>query len=110
MTSLRSLLGHPPLGLALQGGGAHGAFTWGVLDALLEQRANPIVAVSGASAGAMNALLLAHGLLEGGRDGARQALAAFWNALGQSVPWDAWGLLTSDGAQFSAPAFRRCPR
>src|SRR5688572_23570487 len=61
LMSLRSLLGHPPLGLALQGGGAHGAFTWGVLDALLEQRANPIVAVSGASAGAMNALLLAHG-------------------------------------------------
>jgi NTE family protein len=90
-----------PLALALQGGGAHGAFTWG---ALLEQRANRIVAVSGASAGAMNALLLAHGLLEGGRDGARQSLATFWNALGQSVPWDAWGLLTGDGLQFSAPA------
>lgn len=93
-----------PLALALQGGGAHGAFTWGVLDALLEQRANPIVAVSGASAGAMNALLLAHGLLAGGRDGARAALAAFWTALGASVPWDAWGLLSSDGTQFSAPA------
>ena len=93
-----------PLGLALQGGGAHGAFTWGVLDALLEQRANPIVAVSGASAGAMNALLLAHGLLAGGRDGARETLNQFWTALGQSVPWDAWGLLTSDGAQLSAPA------
>ena len=93
-----------PLALALQGGGAHGAFTWGVLDALLEQRANPIVAVSGASAGAMNALLLAHGLLEGGREGARAALAAFWNALGQSVPWDAWGLVTGDGVQFTAPA------
>jgi len=93
-----------PLGLALQGGGAHGAFTWGVLDALLEQHANPIVAVSGASAGAMNALLLAHGLLEGGRDGARQALSDFWTALGQSVPWDAWGLLSGDGSQLSAPA------
>jgi NTE family protein len=104
LMSLRSLLGHPPLGLALQGGGAHGAFTWGVLDALLEQRANPIVAVSGASAGAMNALLLAHGLLEGGRDGARAALSAFWNALGQSVPWDTWGLVTGDGAQLTAPA------
>ncbi len=92
------------LALALQGGGAHGAFTGGVLDALLEQRANPIVAVSGASAGAMNALLLAHGLLAGGRDGARAALAAFWTTLGQSVPWDAWGLLHPDGTQLSAPA------
>ncbi len=95
---------HAPLALALQGGGAHGAFTWGVLDALLEQRANRIVAVSGASAGAMNALLLAHGLLEGGRDGARAALARFWTALGASVPWDAWGLVSGDGTQLSAPA------
>ena len=93
-----------PVGLALQGGGAHGAFTWGVLDALLEQRANPIVAVSGASAGAMNALLLVHGLLEGGAEGARATLAKFWSALGDSVPWDAWGLLTGDGLQLSAPA------
>jgi NTE family protein len=93
-----------PLALALQGGGAHGAFTWGVLDALLEQRANRIVAVSGASAGAINALLLAHGLLAGGRDGARATLATFWTALGQSVPWDALGLVTSDGTQLSAPA------
>ena len=93
-----------PLALALQGGGAHGAFTWGVLDALLEQRDDPIVAVSGASAGAMNALLLAHGLLAGGRDGARAALKDFWTALGQSVPWDAWGLTTGDGSQLSAPA------
>ena len=92
------------MALALQGGGAHGAFTWGVLDALLEQRADPIVAVSGASAGAMNALLLAHGLLEGGRDGARATLARFWTALGASVPWDAWGLVNSDGTQLSAPA------
>ena len=92
------------MGLALQGGGAHGAFTWGVLDALLEQRANPIVAVSGASAGAMNALLLVHGLLEGGTEGARATLAKFWSALGHSVPWDAWGLVTGDGSQLSAPA------
>jgi NTE family protein len=92
-----------PIALALQGGGAHGAFTWGVLDALLEQRANPIAAVSGASAGAINALLLAHGLLEGGRDGARAALSRFWNALGESVPWEAWGLVNGDG-ELSAPA------
>jgi len=87
--------------LALQGGGAHGAFTWGVLDALLEHTANPIVAASGTSAGAMNAVVLAHGLLEGGRDGARAALASFWQALGRVVPWDALKMLASDGATLS---------
>jgi NTE family protein len=92
------------LGLALQGGGAHGAFTWGVLDALLEQTSNPIAAVSGASAGAMNAVLLAHGLLEGGRDGARAALADFWQDLGRTVPWDAMGLLSGDGERLSPGA------
>jgi NTE family protein len=62
-----------PLSLALQGGGAHGAFTWGVLDALLE-RGVPMAGLSGASAGAINATLVAHGLAEGGMDGARTAL------------------------------------
>jgi NTE family protein len=88
--------------LALQGGGAHGAFTWGVLDALLEHTANPIVAISGTSAGAMNAVLLAHGLLEGGRDGARAALAAFWQDLGRTLPWDAMKMLGSGGDSLSA--------
>jgi NTE family protein len=92
------------MALALQGGGAHGAFTWGVLDALLEQRADPIVALSGASAGAMNAVLLAHGLLEGGRDGARRALADFWQDLGRAVPWEALGLLSGDGQRLSPGA------
>ena len=59
------------LNLALQGGGAHGAFTWGVLDALLEDSSIDVEGVSGTSAGAMNALCLAHGLMTGGRDGAR---------------------------------------
>ena len=71
--------------LALQGGGAHGAFTWGVLDALLE-RGFAIAAASGASAGAMNAVVLAHGLTQGGGDGARAALHAFWQAIAQRVP------------------------
>jgi len=87
--------------LALQGGGAHGAFTWGVLDALLEHTSQPIVAASGASAGAMNAVVLTHGLLNGGRDGARAALAAFWQALGRAVPWDAMKLLSGDGDTLS---------
>jgi NTE family protein len=74
------------ISLALQGGGAHGAFTWGVLDTLL---ANPRVhfeGLSGSSAGAMNAVVLASGWIKGGRDGARQALAEFWTAVGKQMP------------------------
>lgn len=72
--------------LALQGGGAHGAFTWGVLDRLLEDDRLEIEAVSGASAGAMNAAVLADGLHAGGRAGAREALRRFWTAVGRSAP------------------------
>lgn len=76
----------PLLNLALQGGGAHGAFTWGVLDALLEDGRIGLDGVSGTSAGAMNAVVLAHGWMEGGRDGARAALRRFWTALGDTMP------------------------
>ena len=69
------------LDIALQGGGAHGAFTWGVLDRLLEDEDIGITAVSGASAGAVNAAVLASGLANGGREGARRALSDFWEAL-----------------------------
>ena len=65
--------------LALQGGGAHGAFTWGVLDRLLEDERIEIDAISGTSAGAMNAVVLADGLMAGGREGAREALRRFWS-------------------------------
>ena len=67
-----------PIHLALQGGGAHGALTWGVLDRLLEDRRLEIRAISGTSAGAMNAVVLADGFAEGGREGARAALRTFW--------------------------------
>ena len=67
--------------LALQGGGSHGAYTWGVLDRLLEEDDLEIEGISGASAGAMNAAVLAHGLAVGGREGARQALNAFWQGV-----------------------------
>lgn len=67
--------------LALQGGGAHGAFTWGALDALLEDGRVDFEGVCGTSAGAMNAVVLAHGWLSGGRDGAREALARFWDEI-----------------------------
>jgi NTE family protein len=65
--------------LALQGGGAHGAFTWGVLDRLLEETQLRIDAISGTSAGAMNAAVLAHGWLAGGASGARAALDRYWD-------------------------------
>jgi NTE family protein len=69
------------LTLALQGGGSHGAFTWGVLDRLLEDERVDIEGISGASAGAVNAVVLAHGYTAGGRDGARAALHCFWHAV-----------------------------
>ena len=90
----------PPIALALQGGGAHGAFTWGVLDALLEQVSFEVCSISGTSAGAINAVVMADGLLRGGRDTAREALDAFWRALGRAVPWDALGL-ARDGERLS---------
>ncbi|UFW45905.1 MULTISPECIES: patatin-like phospholipase family protein [Bradyrhizobium] len=70
----------PPrkLSLALQGGGTFAAFTWGVLERLLEEPSIAFDTVSGASAGAINALLLATGLAEGGREGARSRLNRFW--------------------------------
>jgi NTE family protein len=67
--------------LALQGGGSHGAFTWGVLDYLLEDGRLNFEGISATSAGAMNATVLAYGVLEGGREGARTALYNFWKAV-----------------------------
>ncbi len=67
--------------LALQGGGSHGAFTWGVLDRILEDERIAIGAISGASAGAINAAVLAHGFTIGGREGARRALSDFWESI-----------------------------
>ena len=69
------------LNLALQGGGAHGAFTWGVLDRLLSDGRIDIDGIAGTSAGAMNAAVMADGMLEGGVDGARQHLKDFWRAV-----------------------------
>lgn len=76
------------LNLALQGGGAHGAFTWGVIDQLLADGRIAIDGISGTSAGAVNAVMLADGLAHGGADGARQRLAEFWRAasIGGSLP------------------------
>src|SRR5262245_65667707 len=64
---------------ALQGGGAHGAFVWGVLDHVLEDGRLAIEAISATSAGAMNAVVLASGMAIGGAEAARQNLHAVWN-------------------------------
>jgi len=69
------------ISLALQGGGSHGAFQWGVLDRLLEDERLEIAAVTSASAGAFNAVAFASGLLHDGREGARRELEAFWRAV-----------------------------
>src|ERR1700739_2416983 len=71
--------------LALQGGGSHGAFTWGVLDRLLEEPWLRIAAISGPSAGAMNAAVLAHGWMEGGAEGAREALDKYWRRVSRAA-------------------------
>ncbi|CAM5493770.1 Patatin-like phospholipase OS=Afipia felis OX=1035 GN=NCTC12722_00575 PE=4 SV=1 [Afipia felis] len=72
--------GTKKINLALQGGGAHGAFTWGVLDRLLADGRLEITGLSGASAGAVNAVMLADGLARGGPEEARKRLAEFWRA------------------------------
>src|SRR5690606_33849159 len=94
--------------LALQGGGSHGAFTWGVLDRLLEEDRLEIAAISGTSAGAMNAVALAAGLMDGGRDGARRVLRDFWQRVAQSSPFhhlqnSAMGALMGPAADWLSP-------
>ena len=73
------------INVALQGGGSHGAFSWGVLDRLLEDERIEIEAISGTSAGAMNAVVAAEGLVEGGRKRAREQLGEFWKAVSDAL-------------------------
>ncbi len=89
----------PAVNLALQGGGAHGAFTWGALDALLEDGRVDFDGLSGTSAGAMNAVVMVAGWLRDGRDGARQSLADFWEAIASQ------GLLWNPGSSASGSVF-----
>lgn len=96
--------------LALQGGGSHGAFTWGVLDRMLEAEWLDIEAISGTSAGAMNAAVLAHGLATGGREGARKALSDFWEAVSRAAAWSPfqrspWDRLTGSWSLDNSPAY-----
>src|SRR5262245_12172510 len=74
-----------PINLALQGGGAHGAFTWGVLDSFLEDDRIDIEAISGTSAGAINAAVLADGFMRGGAQGARDRLRLLWREVGDAA-------------------------
>ena len=101
------------INLALQGGGALGAYTWGALDRILEDDRLDIEAISGASAGAMNAVVLCDGLVAGGAEGARKALRRFWEGVARAgesspyrrAPWQA--MLQSSmgpwGEAFAAP-------
>jgi len=75
------------INLALQGGGAHGAYTWGVLDRLLEENRLEVEAISGTSAGAMNAAVFADGMGRGGRREAKRALESFWRDISQAAPF-----------------------
>jgi NTE family protein len=95
--------------LALQGGGAHGAFEWGVIDRLLEREAIQITAISAASAGAMNAVAVTAGLIEGGPEGGRAKLEQFWKAVSRSGgQFLGSNILGSFGANWmeSNPAYR----
>jgi len=93
--------------LALQGGGSHGAFAWGVLDRLLESGRIDIEGIVGTSAGAMNAAVTAYGLTVGGTDGARAMLRKFWEAVSakarQSMLQPSWldGLVKPGSLDFS---------
>ena len=83
----RSAPAWPPerLSLALQGGGSFGAFTWGVLDRLLDEPGVAFDAISGSSAGAVNAVVLASGMIDGGREGAKARLARFWRRVSDAA-------------------------
>ena len=96
-----------PLHLALQGGGSHGALAWGVLERLLDEPSLSISEISGASAGAMNAAVLAAGLARGGRSDAKASLERFWRKVSEAAcfspiqpsPWEKlWGIHSLDNS------------
>ena len=86
------------ISLALQGGGAHGAFTWGVLDRLLEEGTLSFDGISATSSGAMNALAMTQGWLDGEREGARAALTALWEGVASQTSLMRWAFSTPGGA------------
>jgi len=99
-----------PIDLALQGGGSHGAFTWGVLDRLLEEPWLRLDGISGTSAGAMNAAALASGHAVGGAEGARESLDKFWRGVSDAAKFSpfkrSWmDMLTGTWTLENSPAF-----
>src|SRR6516165_8471548 len=82
MTEKHSAPARRKVALALQGGGSHGAFTWGVLDRLLDDATIDIIGVTGTSAGAINGAVLVNGLIRGGPKQARAELRRYWEAVG----------------------------
>src|ERR1700675_93722 len=87
-TSVRPLPRPRPIGLALQGGGSRGAYTWGALDALLASRSVAITQLSGTSAGAINAAIVAAALAKGSTAQARHALRSFWLSIAEHATAD----------------------
>ncbi len=109
--SRRSARHTKAVNLALQGGGAHGAFTWGVLDRLFEDDRIWIEAISGTSAGAMNALVAAQGMYENGAEGARSKLHAFWQEVsrtsrGSPIQRSVMAHLTGNWSLDDSPGFQ----
>ena len=109
----RAKANQKPINIALQGGGAHGAFAWGVLDKLLEDGRLSIEAMSATSAGAMNAVVTAYGFSIGGNEGARRKLDEFWKAISdagkyyspvRTLPWEKWLAAFGMQSEFS-PAY-----
>lgn len=102
---------HKGVNIALQGGGAHGAFTWGVLDQFFEDDRLWIDAISGTSAGAMNAVAAAHGMHENGAIGARETLRTFWHEVSRAAQtspiqrsW--WAKATGDWSLETSPGYQ----
>jgi NTE family protein len=102
--ALRQMAPRRSLSLALQGGGSFGAFTWGVLDRLLEKDRIAFDTISGASAGAINAVLLASGLAEGGPRAAREKLDRFWRRMSQTSMLGPFGSFGASVAETAARA------
>ncbi|MFT3791708.1 MAG: patatin-like phospholipase family protein [Rudaea sp.] len=86
------------ISLALQGGGAHGAFTWGVLDFLLEEGSLGFDGISATSSGGMNACALSQGWIDGERDGARAMLATLWESVAKQASLMRWAFASPAGA------------
>ena len=99
-----------PLNLALQGGGAHGAFAWGVIDRLLEEDCFEIQGIVGTSAGAMNAAVTASGIAKGGAAGARESLHNFWKRISEAAKYSPlqptpWEKMFTKGSMDNSPTY-----